>query len=148
MIHVENQSTIYIPRQNVKKYIKQIFVILKVNPKTDISIKFVDEKEMQSLHIKWMNLDGPTDVMSFPMDNLKLSSGKIGKAGLLGDIVICPQVALQDAIKANDNPAKHLVFLIVHGVLHLHGLDHQVRADKGIMQEYEQRIMKSLKAIK
>jgi probable rRNA maturation factor len=149
MIDVSNLSSINIDEKNVIKYVMQMLKYLKVNPKSDVSILFVDEHEMTKQHIRWMNEDGPTDVMSFPMDNVLLESEKSRKKkATLGDIIICPSVALKDARNQSLDPAYHLVFLIAHGILHLLGLDHQETAQRGIMQKKEQGIMNSLRTVK
>jgi len=74
MIDVSNLSSINIDEKNVIKYVMQMLKYLKVNPKSDVSILFVDEQEMTKQHIRWMNEDGPTVVMIFPMYNVLLES--------------------------------------------------------------------------
>jgi probable rRNA maturation factor len=123
--------------------------ILKVNIKSDVSILFVNEDEMTKQHIRWMNESGPTDVMSFPMDDIVLQDSKLRKKqAILGDIIICPAVALKDAKEQSINPAYHLVFLLTHGVLHLLGQDHQEATQRAVMQKREQGIMNSLRITK
>lgn len=110
---------------------------------------FVEENEMASQHLKWMKEPGPTDVMSFPMDDVLLSNKKsLKKQSMLGDIIICPSIAYKDAIKQSIPPAKHLVFLLAHAILHLLGQDHQAPGQRGIMQKKEQGIMNSLRIVK
>ena len=149
MIDVSNLSSINIDEKSVIHYVNQMLKFLKVNPKSDVSILFVDEDEMTKQHVRWMNEDGPTDVMSFPMDNVLLKNSKsLKKQSTLGDIIICPSVALKDARKQSINPAYHLVFLLAHGILHLLGLDHQEKSQRGVMQKKEQGIMNSLRTVK
>ena len=149
MIDVSNLSSINIDEKSVIHYVNQMLKFLKVNPKSDVSILFVDEDEMTKQHVRWMNEDGPTDVMSFPMDNVLLKNSKsLKKQATLGDIIICPRVALKDARKQSINPAYHLVFLLAHGILHLLGLDHQEKSQRGLMQRMEQGIMDSLRTVK
>lgn len=149
MIDVSNLSSINIDEKSVIHYVNQMLKFLKVNPKSDVSILFVDEDEMTKQHVRWMNEDGPTDVMSFPMDNVLLKNSKsLKKQATLGDIIICPNVALKDARKQSINPAYHLVFLLAHGILHLLGLDHQEKSQRGVMQKKEQGIMNSLRTVK
>jgi len=149
MIDVSNLSSINIDEKSVIHYVNQMLKFLKVNPKSDVSILFVDEDEMTEQHVRWMNEDGPTDVMSFPMDNVLLKNSKsLKKQSTLGDIIICPSVALKDARKQSINPAYHLVFLLAHGILHLLGLDHQEKYQRGVMQKKEQGIMNSLRTVK
>ena len=149
MIDVDNSSNFSIDEVSVKNYTKQMLQILKVNTKSDVSILFVNEDEMTKQHVRWMNESGPTDVMSFPMDDIVLQDSKLRKKqAILGDIIICPAVALKDAEEQGINPAYHLVFLITHGVLHLLGQDHQEASQRVVMQKREQGIMNSLRITK
>jgi probable rRNA maturation factor len=149
MIDVDNSSNFSIDEVSVKNYTKQMLQILKVNTKSDVSILFVNEDEMTKQHIRWMNESGPTDVMSFPMDDIVLQDSKLRKKqAILGDIIICPAVALKDAKEQGINPAYHLVFLLTHGVLHLLGQDHQAASQRVVMQKREQGIMNSLRITK
>jgi probable rRNA maturation factor len=149
MIEVDNSSNFSIDEVSVKNYAKQMLQILKVNTKSDVSILFVNEDEMTKQHVRWMNESGPTDVMSFPMDDIVLQDSKLRKKqAILGDIIICPAVALKDAKEQGINPAYHLVFLITHGVLHLLGQDHQEASQRVVMQKREQGIMNSLRITK
>jgi probable rRNA maturation factor len=149
MIDVDNSSNFSIDEVSVKNYTKQMLQILKVNTKSDVSILFVNEDDMTKQHIRWMNESGPTDVMSFPMDDIVLQDSKLRKKqAILGDIIICPAVALKDAKEQGINPAYHLVFLLTHGVLHLLGQDHQEASQRVVMQKREQGIMNSLRITK
>jgi len=92
-----------------------------VHPESELSITIVDEAEMTDLHIQWMDLPGPTDVLSFPMDEIKPNSAADGP-GVIGDIVLCPEFAARQAV--NHSLQEELELLTVHGVLHLLGYDH------------------------
>ena len=149
MIDVDNSSDFSIDEVNVKKYITQMLKFLKVNTKSNVSVLFVNEDEMTKQHVRWMNEPGPTDVMSFPMDNILLQNSKLRKKqAILGDIIICPAVALKDSKEQGLNPAYHLVFLLAHGILHLLGQDHQEDSQRIVMQKREQGIMDFLKKTK
>jgi probable rRNA maturation factor len=149
MIDIDNLSGFSIDEKRVRNYVSQMLKFLKVNQNSYVSILFVDEKEMTKQHIRWMNESGPTDVMSFPMDDVKLEDSKLRqKQAILGDIIICPTVALKDARKQGINPAYHLIFLVAHGILHLLGQDHQQKKHRLVMQKCEQGIMNSLRKIK
>lgn len=98
---------------------------LFLDPDVDVSIALVDEEEMERLHIEWMDEPGPTDVLSFPMDDL--TAGEPGgprPTGTLGDIVLCPAVAVRQAEAQGHSPSAELEVLLTHGVLHLLGHDH------------------------
>jgi probable rRNA maturation factor len=101
---------------------------MHVNPAAELSILAVTTEVMSELHERWMDEPGPTDVMSFPMDELTEESRRpdapeMGPA-LLGDIVLCPEFAKAQARRAGHTLADELHLLTVHGVLHLLGYDH------------------------
>ena len=85
----------------------------------ELSISFVTEQEMADLHVRYMHEDGPTDVLSFPQ----------GDDGLLGDVVICPAFAARN----NHDLDAELRLLVVHGILHLLGHDHEDDAERAEM---------------
>ncbi len=101
-----------------------------IHPDSDLSITLVNEDEITKLHVKWMDLPGPTDVLSFPMDELKPFSASDGP-GIVGDIVICPQFAEKQAV--SHSLADEIYLLTVHGVLHLLGFDHAEPEEHKVM---------------
>ena len=103
-----------------------------IHPDSELSISIVDEEEMSSLHMQWMDEPGPTDVLSFPMDEMKPYSATTGP-GILGDIVLCPEFAAQQARTAGHSLQEELELLTVHGVLHLLGFDHRENNERKIM---------------
>ena len=103
------------------------FVIdaMHVHPQTDLSITLVGTDAMTDLHVQWMDEPGPTDVLSFPMDELRPGrEGDPTPAGLLGDVVLCPEVAAGQAVTAGHSTVEELLLLTTHGILHLLGYDH------------------------
>lgn len=98
---------------------------MRVSTQSDLTILFVDPEPIAQLHERWMNLMGPTDVMSFPMDELRPGDGHTVMEGVLGDIVICPWVAAQQAASAGHSTMEEMMLLTIHGVLHLLGYDHR-----------------------
>ena len=101
-----------------------------IHPDSDLSITLVNEDEITKLHVQWMDLPGPTDVLSFPMDELKPFSASDGP-GIVGDIVICPQFAEKQAV--SHSLADEIYLLTVHGVLHLLGFDHAEPKEHKVM---------------
>ena len=98
---------------------------LHLDPAADLSILLVDEDEMARLHVEWMDEPGPTDVLSFPMDDLRAGDPSGPRVeGILGDIVLCPTVAAKQAEVAGHPADVELALLLTHGVLHLLGHDH------------------------
>lgn len=111
---------------------------------SEVSISLVDEDEMSALHVRWMNEPGPTDVLSFPMDEIKPNSASSG-AGMLGDIVLCPSFAEKQAIEAGHLLQDELELLTVHGVLHLLGYDHREEGEKAIMFGLQEKYLSDWK---
>ena len=114
---------------------------LGIHPDSELSISLVDEDEMSSLHMRWLNESGPTDVLSFPMDELKPDSAVNGP-GILGDIVLCPKFAEAQAKSAGQTLEKEIELLMVHGVLHLLGFDHRESDEKTIMFSQQDEILR------
>lgn len=102
-----------------------VFEAMHVHPHTDLGVTLVDEAAIEQLHVQWMDEPGPTDVLSFPMDELRPGRpDQPTPAGLLGDVVICPQVAETQARAAGHDVATEIRVLLTHGMLHLLGFDH------------------------
>lgn len=97
---------------------------MRVSTQSDLTITFVDPEPIAQLHERWMNLAGPTDVMSFPMDELRPGDARTLSEGMLGDIVICPWVAAEQARAAGHGVLEEMQLLVIHGMLHLLGYDH------------------------
>ena len=106
---------------------------MDVHPAAELAITLVDLATIEQLHVQWLDLPGPTDVMSFPMDELtpggRPDSIQPGPA-MLGDIVICPQFAADQAKRAGHGSGHEMALLTVHGVLHLLGYDHATAAEE------------------
>ena len=124
-IELNNESGVPVDEAGLQRL--AIFALdhLHVHPDADLAILLVDEAAMEQLHVQWMDEPGPTDVLSFPMDELRPGTeDELTPAGLLGDIVLCPQFAADQAATAG-HPLEHeLALLTIHGVLHLLGFDH------------------------
>jgi probable rRNA maturation factor len=98
---------------------------MRLHPATELTVRLVDPDTIAVLNEQWMGKKGPTDVLSFPMD--ELTPGKDGEEspeGYLGDIALCPQVAEQQAPAAGHSTQDEIDLLTVHGILHLLGYDH------------------------
>lgn len=124
-IELNNESGIDVPLEGLHDLVRFAFDQLRVNPEADVAIVAVDEAAMEQLHIQWMDEPGPTDVLSFPMDELRPPKpGDEPAMGVLGDIVLCPTVAAKQAVAAGHSVEAELQLLTVHGLLHLLGYDH------------------------
>lgn len=125
MIEINNESAMEIDESTLLRLTERNLAQLRVSPDADLAIMLVDEGAMEQLHLQWMDEPGPTDVLSFPMDELRPGSDdQPTPAGLLGDIVLCPQVAQTQAEAAEHTTLDELVLLTTHGLLHLLGFDH------------------------
>ncbi|MEV0404233.1 rRNA maturation RNase YbeY [Actinoallomurus sp. NPDC050550] len=129
-IEVLNESGAPADEATLQALAAHVLEQLQVHPLAELSILLVDENAMTELHEKWMGEPGPTDVLSFPMDELRPGhvSGGADDApsdpALLGDVVLCPSVAAKQAKKAGHSAEDELHLLCTHGVLHLLGYDH------------------------
>ncbi|OZD30925.1 rRNA maturation RNase YbeY [Rhodococcus sp. 06-1477-1B] len=124
-IEINNESDHAIDEQVLLRLMEYNLAELHVSADADVAIVLVDEGAMESLHVQWMDEPGPTDVLSFPMDELRPGSEDAPTpAGLLGDIVLCPAVAETQAVAAKHSTQDELILLTTHGLLHLLGFDH------------------------
>lgn len=124
-IEINNESGISADEQALQRLATFALDHLHVHPDAELAIVLVDEGAMEQLHVQWMDEPGPTDVLSFPMDELRPGTeDDITPAGLLGDIVLCPQVAEMQAQEAGHSTMEELLLLTTHGILHLLGFDH------------------------
>jgi probable rRNA maturation factor len=127
-IEVCNESGVTVDESLIASVARHALDAMHVNPAAELSILAVTTEVMSELHERWMDEPGPTDVMSFPMDELTEESRRpdapeMGPA-LLGDIVLCPEFAKAQARQAGHTLSDELHLLTVHGVLHLLGYDH------------------------
>ena len=98
---------------------------MRVHPLAELCVKAVDEPTIATLNLQWMEKEGPTDVLAFPMDELR--PGLVNEdpeEGVLGDLVLCPEVAQRQGETAGHGRDAELELLTVHGILHLLGYDH------------------------
>src|ERR1700712_3699699 len=132
-IEVANESGTGVDEIQLVSVARYVLDRMRINPLAEMSILLVDVIAMTELHVKWMDEPGPTDVMSFPMDELD-TARRPDEAGpgpaLLGDVVLCPAVATEQAVQAGHSLDDELHLLTVHGVLHLLGYDHADPADE------------------
>ena len=124
-IEITNESELEVDLTRVQSLAEHVREALRLHPLVDVGVIFVDEAPMTDLHVRWMDEPGPTDVLSFPMDELRPGSEEMLSAeGVLGDVVICPQVARRQAEMAGHEEINEILMLLTHGMLHLVGFDH------------------------
>ncbi len=107
----------------------------------------VDVKHMERLHEVYMGEPGPTDVLAFPQDDLDSGAPVTGSddvpEALLGDVVLCPQVAERQALAAGHSPTQELHLLCTHGILHLLGYDHADPEEEQEMVAVQTRLLEA-----
>jgi probable rRNA maturation factor len=126
-VEVANESGVAVDELGLVSVSRYVLDALRIHPLAELSLLLLDVDAMTDLHVKWMDEPGPTDVMSFPMDELD-TARRPDEPGhgpaLLGDVVLCPVVAGTQAAQAGHTLDDELHLLTVHGILHLLGYDH------------------------
>jgi probable rRNA maturation factor len=151
-VEVNNESGVAIDEFALAALGRWVLDRLKINPLAELSVVLLDKPAMAALHEQWMDLPGPTDVMAFPMDgeDFVLDAGdRSGPGGpeygdspaLLGDIVLCPEVADEQASKAGHSAEAELHLLCTHGLLHLLGYDHGDADEERKMFELQAKLV-------
>ena len=126
-IEILNRSGIVCPEEDLKSLLAFSVAELGLNEACELNLLLVDEAEMTDLHVKWMGEPGPTDVLSFPMDEVRPQWKEVA---ILGDIVLCPCIAQSQALSAGHSFFHEVAILSVHGLLHILGFDHALRSDE------------------
>lgn len=142
MIDLNNESGVEADELGLVALARFALEKLRIHPQADLSILLVDEATMADYHERFMDLPGPTDVMSFPMDELRSpAEDEDPPMGLLGDIVLCPQVTERQAADNGREPDAEAEYLLIHGLLHLLGHDHAEPEEKAVMFGLNDRII-------
>ena len=134
-IELSNESGVEVNEADLISVAEFAMKRMGLNDDCDLAISIVDESRMSELHEEWMDLKGPTDVLSFPMDELVPHSPE---AGIVGDIVLCPQFAQE---QAKNGLEAELHLLTIHGVLHCLGYDHAIPVEEKVMFELQESIL-------
>ena len=124
-IEVLNESGTDVDAHELSRLSRFVMDRMRVHPLAELCIKIVDEATIAQLNEQWMDKEGPTDVLAFPMDELR--PGLVTEEpeeGVLGDLVLCPAVAERQAAEAGHPTRDEVELLTVHGILHLLGYDH------------------------
>lgn len=135
-VTVTNRSGKRAPIKKVQSLLEYCFPEFELNPQCELVVTFIDDSEMEKLHIEWMNEPGSTDVMSFPMD---VPQGD--EATLLGDIVISPAFAAKQAKQQGHSMEHEIYILAVHGLLHILGYDHATKKDEKEMFTLQEELV-------
>jgi len=141
MIDVNNESGSNINEKNLVRLAAFVLRELRIHPQADLSILLVDAATMTQYHERFMNLKGPADVLSFPMDELRVpAAGQQPPQGLLGDVVLCPSEIARRAPRSGRSPENEMSYLLIHGLLHLLGFDHDEPASEQEMFKLQDRL--------
>lgn len=130
------QSDVLLDERRLVSLVRAAATEEGVDPRAEVSVLLIERQAMASLKEKWLGEPGPTDVLAFPMDDQPPD----GEPYILGDIVVCPDVAREEA-----GPTGHVNeevdLLVVHGFLHLLGYDHQRPQDARSMRHRQRKIL-------
>ena len=139
-------------QKDLEKVIKEVLKVENVDEKKcEISLSFVDEIKIRDLNKDFRQTDRVTDVLSFPIEDFFNEDRKtlLEKPYLmLGDVVICTDVARKQAKELEHSFEREIMYLTCHSILHLLGYDHMEDDDKKIMRSKEKQVMKNLGVFK
>jgi probable rRNA maturation factor len=141
-IEVLNESGDDVDVGQLSRLARFVMDQMRVHPLAELCVKLVDEATIAELNQKWMEKSGPTDVLAFPMDELR--PGLVNEEpeeGVLGDLVLCPAVAARQAAEAGHAEPQELQLLTVHGILHLLGYDHAEPDDHKEMFDLQAKLL-------
>jgi probable rRNA maturation factor len=146
-IDIQNESDVAVDERALERLARHVLDEMGVHPLVELSVRLVDVPAMTALHEHFMNEPGPTDVLAFPMDELHDhrmdDDDEDAPPTLLGDVVLCPTVAAEQAVKAGHSAEDELHLLCTHGVLHLLGYDHGDQAEEREMFGVQSRLLQS-----
>jgi probable rRNA maturation factor len=149
-IEIANEAGADVDTDAIRGVARHTLDRMGVNPLAELSILLVDVEYMTELNHRWMGGEGPTDVLAFPMDEGNVDHGPGEAAGaepaLLGDIVLCPEVAAKQAATAGHSTDDELHLLTVHGCLHLLGYDHAEPEEEREMFGLQAKLLSSWRA--
>jgi probable rRNA maturation factor len=156
-IEIANESGVKVDEAALASLARHVLDGMRVHPLAELSVLLVDEPAMTELHMRWMGEPGPTDVLAFPMDEIRppqpggthadhSSAEPPEIPGLLGDVVICPQVATAQAKQAGHAVGAEISLLCTHGILHLLGYDHAEPDEHTAMFGLQDKLLASWRA--
>ena len=140
VIALDEQSTLPIELAAWQSLALAVLTDEGVDGLCELNLTFIESDEMAELNGQHMGKDGPTDVLSFPLDDEEDLAAPEDMPRLLGDVLICPEVV---AAQAPDTTEEEMALMVVHGVLHILGMDHQEPDEEAEMKDAEQRHLSS-----
>ena len=157
-IEIRNESGVSVNEPALAALARHVLDEMRIHPLAELSVLLVDSPTITDLHQRWMGEEGPTDVLAFPMDELRPpppgsdrtdragSTGDSGPVTVLGDVVLCPEVATKQARKAQHPVTDELEMLCTHGILHLLGFDHAEPREHATMFGLQDQLLDSWRA--
>ncbi len=141
-IDIMNESDTGIDEIEFVALARHVLDAMYVHPQAELEIRFVTPEVMTELHEQWLDEPGPTDVMSFPIDELRPGTeAEPSDEGLLGAVVLCPDVAATQAREAGHSAVEEMLLLTTHGILHLLGYDHVEPAEEKEMFDLQRHLL-------
>lgn len=150
-IEIANESGVSVDEAALAALARYVLDTMRMHPLAELSVLLVDTATMADLHQRWLGEPGPTDVLAFPMDELRPPPPGSDRAdrgdepgavpGLLGDVVLCPEVAREQARAAQRPVADELAMVCTHGILHLLGYDHADPDERVTMFGLQDRLL-------
>jgi len=142
VIDINNESGMEVDELGLIELARYALEELRIHPLAELAIMLVDEDTMTRYHEDLMDLPGPTDVMSFPLGELRApGDDEEPQLGDLGHVVICPQITSEQAAGNGREPHAEIEYLLIHGLLHLLGHDHAEPEEKAVMFALNDRII-------
>jgi len=157
-IEIANESGFDVDEPALAALARYVLDEMRMHPLAELSVLLVDAATIADLHQRWMGEEGPTDVLAFPMDELsppppgsdradRARSADSGTSpAMLGDVVLCPEVATEQAREAQRPVGAELEMLCTHGILHLLGFDHAGPRERATMFGLQARLLESWRA--
>ncbi len=158
-IEIANESGVTVDEADLAALARHVLDGMRMHPLAELSVLLVDSETMSDLHERWMGEPGPTDVLAFPMDELRPPPPGSGRGdegggepasppGLLGDVVLCPDVAAGQAEQARHPLRDELEMLCTHGILHLLGYDHAEAEERAAMFGLQDELLRSWRSVR
>jgi probable rRNA maturation factor len=158
-VEIRNESGASLDEPALAALARHVLDEMRIHPLAELSVLLVDAPTITDLHQRWLGEEGPTDVLSFPMDELRppppgsdradragSAGSDSGPATVLGDVVLCPEVATEQARAAHRPVTEELEMLCTHGILHLLGFDHAEPGEHATMFGLQDRLLDSWRA--
>jgi probable rRNA maturation factor len=148
-VEVLNESGVEVDVEQFARLARFTMGRMRVHPEAELCLKLVDEATISEFNRHYMGKEGPTDVLSFPMDELRPArEGEPEEEGILGDMLLCPQYATAQAPSFSRGPEDEMHLLTIHGILHLLGYDHAEPDEEREMFTLQARLLAEWQGVK